>query len=110
MLYEPGTDVSDWYGGASLQNAYPTFDFLWGVLEHQEDVEVGFAWEMVVNGENTIVGHVGALTSLKFCDANDNGEWDAWLDEVAQIDFIDPNDPTALTWCPLIMEGGALQF
>ena len=109
MVYKPGVDLSDWYGASPLQNAYPPFDFLWGELEHEEDVEIGFWWEM--GGETA--GHMVTLTSLKFCDENDNEQWDAYLDEVAWIDFIDPNDPTGLTWCPLTMdyeESGALQF
>jgi len=110
MIYRPGVNLSDWYGGSSLQNAYPTFEFLRGELEHKEDVEIGFWWEMEEGGKAKTVGHVVALTSLKFCDANGNRQWDADLDEVALIDFVDPNEPTALTWCPLIMEDDALKF
>jgi len=113
-VYKPGVNLSDWYGGSPLQNAYPTFDFLWGELDHKEDVEIGFWWEMVgADGKKKIAGHMVTLTSLKFCDSNDNKQWDAYLDEVAQIDFVDPNDPRALTWCPLTMDyegSGALKF
>jgi len=121
-VYKPGVNLSDWYGASPLQNAYPTFDFLWGELEHKEDVEIGFYWKALVKkvgpGGEIIeewkkFGHMVTLTSLKFCDSNGNKQWDADLDEVAQIDFIDPNDPRALTWCPLTMDyegSGALKF
>ena len=117
MIKYPGEDLSTWHGGGVLQNADPTFKFLWGELDHKEDVELGFWWEMVVDGEKKKVGHMVTLTSLKFCDKDDDGIWD-WDpadpadpgNEVAKLDFIDPNDPTAPTWDILTLTGGALHF
>ncbi|KPK49024.1 MAG: hypothetical protein AMK72_05550 [Planctomycetes bacterium SM23_25] len=113
MVFKPGTDLSEWYGGSVLQNAYPTFDFLWGELEHKEDIELGFWWEMeVVQPDGTKkkekVGHMVTLTSLKFCDDGD-GVWEP-ATEQAKLDFIDPNNPTGLTWDTLTLSGGALHF
>jgi len=113
MVYKPGVDLSDWYGASPLQNAYPTFDFLWGELDHKEDIELGFWWEMEVTQPDGTkkkkkFGHMVTLTSLKFCDDGD-GTWEP-ATEQAKLDFIDPNNPTGLTLDILTLTGGALHF
>ena len=106
MMYYPGEDLSTWHGGGVLENAHPSFDFLWGELDHKEDIEIGF-W--FVDGKQETVGHMVTLTSLKFYDDGD-GIWEP-ATEQARLDFIDPNNPTGLTWEDLTLSGdGALTF
>jgi hypothetical protein len=104
MVDYPGEDLSKWYGGSVLTNGAPTWDFLWTELSHKEDVELGFYWTM----GGTKVGHMVTLTSLKFLDSG-NGVWDPGTEQ-AKIDFIDPNNPTNLTWGDLTKTGSSLGF
>lgn len=88
MYFMPGTDLSTWYHGEVLDNAFPTWEFLWVELSHGEDIEIAF------DKPGTSLSHQISLTSLKFDDVNDNKKWDAG--ETRWLDYLDPNNPTKL--------------
>ncbi len=103
----PFIDVSTWNKKDLLSNTFPTFNWLFQQLKDGEDVE------LAIYGSN--FGHALTLTSLKFEDSMDdssfqNGIWDPGV-ELAQIDYLDPNNPTQLFWSDLSLNlDGSLNF
>jgi len=103
----PSIDVSTWNKKDLLSNTFPAFNWLFQQLKDGEDVELGIY--------GSFGGHALTLTSLKFVDSMDgssfqNGIWDPSV-ELAQIDYLDPNNPTQLFWSDLSLNpDGSLGF
>ncbi len=102
-MVKTALDLTAWYAGSVLENAFPTWDFLWKELGHGEDVE------LTIYGLDDSFAHALTLTSLKFEDGNNNGLWDSG--EQRKIDYLDPNNPTQFFESVLEVQGdGSLKF
>jgi hypothetical protein len=97
------TNPAGWHDSQFLTFGAPTWQWLWNKLSLCADIELG-----IDIGES--MGHAVDLTSMKFNDLNFNGVWD--YGEYRQLDFLDPNNPTALWWGDVTQDlvGGQLQF
>ena len=96
-------DLSTWYGSDVLENAFPTWDFLWKELKDGEDVE------LLIAGLDESFGHALTLTSLKFDDTDGDEEWDAG--ETRWVDYLDPNKPSQLFEAELTLQAdGSFKF
>ncbi len=127
-------DPSGWHRADALTLGFPTWQFLWTELEKCQDIEIGID-PLDESGD----GHALTLTSMKFddddgdmawqpnepfvdndnnamfssgdtyTDLNGNQQWD--LNEAAQIDYIDPNNPTQKFWVDVVLDAnGRLLF
>jgi hypothetical protein len=93
MANVPGEDTSTWFQGKAVQNAFPTWTFLFTELSHGEDVEIGLQ-----DAGGPL--HVLTLTGARFRDLNIDGTFEPG--EPQFIDYLDPNNPTQLFEVPLI--------
>lgn len=82
-------DTTGWAGASSLLTGWPSWDVMWEQLKACEDVELG------IYDLPTTVGHMLTLTSMHLDDLDGDGTWDPGV-ETAQIDYLDPNNPTQL--------------
>ena len=85
MVSITGDDPTKWYGGSVLENAFPTWAFLWTELHHGEDVE------LTLYDDASKKWHAVTLTGLQFKDTDGDGVWDPG--EQRGIFWLDPDKP-----------------